>query len=133
MKPESTLSSVVLPEPVPPETTMLSRARTAPLQHLQHLRRQRAMAQQVVGGQRSATEAADGEQRAVDGQRRNDDVDARAVEQARIHHRRRLVDAAADRGDDLVDDVHQVRFVLEDDVGLLDARRAVRRRPSCRC
>ena len=89
-------------------------------QDLQHLRGQRAMAQQVVGGQRDGAEAADGQQRAIHGQRRNDDVDARSVQQARIHHRRRLIDAAAHRGDDLVDDVHQMGFILEDDVGLLD-------------
>jgi len=29
MNPERTFSSVVLPDPVPPETTMFSRARTA--------------------------------------------------------------------------------------------------------
>ena len=44
------------------------------------------------------------------------DVDAGAVRQARVHHRRRLVHASSDRGDDLVDDVHQVRVVLEHDV-----------------
>ena len=38
MKPESTLSSVVLPEPVPPETTMFKRADDAGAQELDDLR-----------------------------------------------------------------------------------------------
>jgi hypothetical protein len=107
MNPESTFSSVVLPEPVPPETTMFSRA--APRCAGSPASAASApMAQQVLGAERRGAEAADGEQRPIHRQRRNDDVDARAVQQARIHHRRRLIDAAADRGDDLVDDVHQV-------------------------
>ena len=43
----------------------------------------------------SVRKTADGEQRAVHRQRRNDGVDARAVAQARVHHGRRFVDAAA--------------------------------------
>ena len=39
MKPERTLSSVVLPEPVPPETTMLRRALHGALEHFHHGRR----------------------------------------------------------------------------------------------
>ena len=39
--------------------------------------------------------------------------------QARVDHRARLVDAAADRADDALDDLHQVPVVLEDDVGAL--------------
>ena len=43
----------------------------------------------------------------------------RAVGKACIHHRRRVVDAPADRGDDAVDHLQQVAVVLEPDVGLL--------------
>ena len=59
------------------------------------------------------------------GQRRDDGVDAGAVGQAGIDHRRRLVDAATDRGDDPVDDAHDVVVVLEDDVGQLELARAL--------
>ena len=38
MNDESTLSVVVLPEPVPPEMTMLSRPRTQALEEVAHLR-----------------------------------------------------------------------------------------------
>ena len=62
-------------------------------------------------------EAADAETRAVERQRRNDGVDARAVGQARVHDGLRFVDAAAHLGDDLLDDVQQVRVVLEADRG----------------
>ena len=48
----------------------------------------------------------------------------RAVGQARVDHRRGLVDAAADCDDDLVDDAHQVRVVDEP---------GVRHRRACRC
>ena len=65
-----------------------------------------------------AAEAADAEARAVQRQRRNDGVDARAVLQARVHDGLRFVDAAADLRDDLFDDVQQVRVVLEPDGGL---------------
>ncbi len=78
------------------------------------------MAQQIVAGQRYRAEAAYGEQRTIHRKRRNHNVDPRTVQQARIHHGRRLIDAPANRGDNLVDDVHQVGLVLEDDVGLLD-------------
>ena len=49
MKEDSTLSRVVLPVPVPPETMMFSRASTQALQQLGHLRGQRAEVDQVVG------------------------------------------------------------------------------------
>ena len=55
-----------------------------------------------------------------EGQRRDDGVDAGAVGQAGVDHRRRLVNAAADRRDDPVDDAHDVVVVLEDDVRELE-------------
>src|SRR6185312_13008924 len=68
---------------------------------------------QVVHRVRVAGELPDREGGAPERERWNDRVDTRAVGQARVHHRRRLVDAAADRGDDLVDDAHQMRVVEE--------------------
>ncbi len=58
-------------------------------------------------------ELADRDQRPVDRDRADRDVDARAVEQARVAQRMRFVDAAADRRDDLVDDAQEMRLVLE--------------------
>jgi hypothetical protein len=58
-------------------------------------------------------------------QRRDDRVDAGAVGQAGVDHRRRLVDAPADRGDDPVDDAHDVVVVLEDDVRQLQLARSL--------
>ena len=65
-------------------------------------------------------ELADGEGRSVDGERRNDDVDARAIEQARIADRARLVDAAADLADDSLADVEELGVVAEADARLQD-------------
>ena len=65
---------------------------------------------EVVGHRRKL---ADRDQRAVHRERRDDGVDPRSVGQPRIHHRARLVDAAADPRDDLVDDPEQVLLVLE--------------------
>ena len=84
---------VVLPEPVPPETKMLSRPAT-------HARRKSNISavrvpnsDQVLHGQRLTANF-----RIVtgpdEGERRDDGVDARAVGQPRIHHRRGLVHAA---------------------------------------
>ena len=48
MNDESTLSIVVLPEPVPPETRMFSASLDARAQEVDHLGRERAEADQVV-------------------------------------------------------------------------------------
>src|SRR5207248_8290432 len=71
-----------------------------------HLRPQRADVDQLVEVERFLRELADRDQRSVDADRAHRDVDARAVEQARIAQRMRLVDAAADRGDDLRSEEH---------------------------
>ena len=65
-------------------------------------------------------ELADGERRAVDGERRHDDVDARAVGQPRVADRRGLVDPAADLADDALADVEELVVVAEANSGLLD-------------
>ena len=66
----------------------------------------------LARGDRLASETADREAGAIDGQRRNDGVDARSVGQAGIDHRRRFIDAAADAGDDALDDLHEMRHCL---------------------
>ena len=82
-------------------------------QQLRHLRLDRADLDQLVQVERLLGEFADRHQRAVDADRPHRDVDARAVEQARVAQRMRFIDPAADRGDDLVDDAQQMRLVLE--------------------
>ena len=72
---------------------------------------------QVLGGQQLLAVAADGYHRADQGKRRNHGANARAVSEARVHDGRRIVDAAADRADDAVDDHAQVLGILEADVG----------------
>ena len=112
MKPESTFSSVVLPAPVPPETMTFSRQATAA---------SRKSSIGCVSASRSTRSCAPSDRcgsggsrgRAVEGQRRDDGVDARAVGQPCVDHRARLVDAAADRADDALDDLQQVRSSLK--------------------
>ena len=82
-------------------------------QHLGHLRPDRVVFDQLVQVERLLGELADRDQRPVDADRPHRDVDARAVEQARVAQRMRFIDAAADRGDDLVDDAQQMLLVLE--------------------
>ena len=60
------------------------------------------------------------ERRAVQRQRRRDDVDPAAVGQARVADRRALVDPPADLADDPLADVHQLGVVAEADIGQLD-------------
>ncbi len=95
MKAESALSSVVLPAPVPPAMMMFSLALTAAssssiMPGVMAFRSTRS-----GGISLSVRKTADGEQRPVHGQRRDDGVHARAVAQARVHHGRRFVDAPA--------------------------------------
>ena len=83
------------------------------LQHFRDLRRDRADLDQAGHADRGLGELADRQQRAVERQRRNHRVDAAAVGQARVDHRRGFIDPAADRGDDLLDDPNEVLLVLE--------------------
>ena len=98
MKPDRALSSVVLPLPVPPEIRMLRRALDAGAQERRSISGVIVpMSTQVV--HRAAAVRRSGgwrRQRAVEGQRRDDGVDAAAVGQAGIHHRLAFVDAPAD-------------------------------------
>ena len=96
-------------------------------------RRNRAETRELIERQLVLLEFADRQRGAVDRQRRGDDVDARAVDQARVADRRGFVDASADLTDDALADVHQLRGVAKADVGQLDlaadfdeaARRAI--------
>ena len=74
---------------------------------------------QIVCSERRSRKAPDRDEGTVDGQGRNNDIHTGAIGQARVHHRRRFIDAPSDGGNDLVDNVHQVCVVLEDDVGSL--------------
>ena len=113
MKADSALSIVVLPEPVPPEMMVVMRARTAAASTSAICGRMALYLDQLVQVERLLGEFADRDQRAVDADRPHRDVDARAVEQARVAQRMRFIHAAADRGHDLVDDAQQMLLVLE--------------------
>ncbi len=116
MNDERTLSVVVLPEPVPPETKMFRRAST------QALRKSNISGVAVPKRIRSST---------VNGEAANFRIvmtgptseSGGMIALTREPSVRRastiglrLVDAAADRGDDPIDDPHDMVVVLEDDV-----------------
>ena len=67
-----------------------------------------AVVEQVGDGERMNGEAADRQDRAIDRQRRDDGVHARAVRQAGVDHRARFVHAPAHARNDFLDDLHQV-------------------------
>ena len=130
MKAESAFSSVVLPEPVPPLIRMLRRAPTAAASWSRSSARERSQLDQLVGAGPHGREAPDRDRGAVDRQRRNHDVDARAVRQARVDHRAELVDAAAERGQDALDRVPQRLLGGEARPRRARSGRRARRRPS---
>ncbi len=86
---------------------------------------QRAGLDEVVEVHLVLRELPDREQRPGERQRRDDRVDAAAVGQARVDHRRGLVDAPADLRHDLVDDAPQVRLVGELDRRLVELAAAL--------
>src|SRR3990172_1180788 len=89
-------------------------------EELEHLGCRGPEADQVVHGEGGGRELPDRDHGTDERQGRDDRVDARAVGQTGVDHRRRLVDAAADRGDDPIDDPHDVVVVLEDGVRQLE-------------
>ena len=114
----------------------LARAGTAGDEHVElrpddafhelgHLGGQRVEADQVGHFQRVLGKLTNGERRPVDGQGRDDRVDARAVQQAGVAQGLGFVDAAADHGHDAVDDLAQVVVVLEPGRGQLQQARAL--------
>src|SRR6185437_8431633 len=90
-----------------------------------HLLGERAEAGHVRHRQPPLGELADRHRRAVQAERRDDRVHARAVGQAGVDHGRGLVDAAPDLGHDLVEDPAQVRVVGEAGVGREDPAAAL--------
>ena len=122
---DSAFSSVVLPEPVPPEMRMLSSARMQRCEEVDRLGAQRPELDHVVQVEPLLAELADRDERARQRERRDHGVDAAAVGKARVDHRRRLVDPPADLRDDLVDDATQVRLVGEADGRLVEASLAL--------
>ena len=125
MKLESALSSVVLPEPVPPQTSRLQRRRTArpsssasgavsvpfstSSSGLNPRRRKRRM---VRTGPSSASGG-------------THDVHARAIGQAGVDERLRLVDAAAERREDALDRVPELCLGCEAGRGRLEPAAAL--------
>jgi hypothetical protein len=90
-------------------------------QELHHRAGQCEPVDEIAGAQPIGAEAADREQRAVEGERRDDGVHTRTIGQAGVDHRARFVDAAADRTHDALDDAQQVLVVLEDERTRLEA------------
>ena len=88
-------------------------AANARAQETNHVRGDRSVPDQVVDGEGFLGELSDRHGRPTQRQRRDDHVDTGSVLEARIHHRRRLVDAAADAADDPVDHLHQLLVALE--------------------
>ena len=82
-------------------------------QHLGHRRAQRADLDQLAEVQRLLGKLADRHQRAVDADRPHRDVDAASILQACVAERMRLIDAAADRGDNFIDDAQEMLLILE--------------------
>src|SRR5438874_5285355 len=94
-------------------------------QELHHVLGGAAHLQEVGRPKLVSRKLPDRETRAVDGQRRKDDVDSRAVAQSCIAHRRALVDPPAHGAHDPVDDLAHLRRALEDDRAQGDAAGAL--------
>ena len=83
------------------------------------------MRDQVGGREPARPEAADGQHRAVERERREHDVHARAVGQPGVAQRLGLVGAAAERGEDALDHVAQLGLAREPHVGLREPAAAL--------
>ena len=97
MKLESALRVVVLPDPVPPETMMLSRRRDGRLEIGRHVLREGAEADEVADPELLLLELPDGDEASVDGDRRNHRIEAAAILQTSVDIGVALVDAAVRR------------------------------------
>jgi hypothetical protein len=82
-------------------------------QERRHLGAHRGARDIIVHRERLHLELADRQDRSVERDGGNDDVDARPVGQAGVNERGRLIHAPADRADDAMDDVHQMGVVAE--------------------
>ncbi len=92
----------------------------ASAEELDHLLRDAPHANQIIRQVRRRGELADADARTVQGQWRDDDVDAGAVGQAGVDHRAALVHPPSQGPDDPVDDAHDLLRVPEADVRLLE-------------
>src|SRR5882762_1705727 len=101
---DSALSSVVLPEPVPPEIRMLSRQRAAIFSTV------------AIAGEMLAP-AAIVSRVMLFFENLRIEIDAAAIRQTGVDQRPRLVDAPPDPGHDLGRDVHQMLVVAELHIG----------------
>ena len=106
MKSDSAFSSVVLPDPVPPDTTTLRRCST-------QIFKKSAMSWLIVpmSTSRSMSNRFFENFRIVrtgptKRKRRNNGVDARAVREPRVDHRCAFIDTPPERGDDAFDHAH---------------------------
>ena len=82
-------------------------------EEFEHRRRQCLDRDEVLGLQSLRGKPANRQQRAVDRQWRNDGVDARAVLEPRVDHRRAVVHASSDAADDAIDDAQEMAIVLK--------------------
>ena len=113
MNADIAFSVVVLPVPVPPEMRMFSLPFTQAARNCAAFGEidPNVIRSFIVYGSRANFRIVS--VGPLQRERRDDRVDAAAVGEARVDHRRGLVDAAADLRDDLVDDAQQVRVVEE--------------------
>ena len=89
----------------------------AALEEFEHGRGQGLVGDQVVCRERIAAETANGKARAIDGERRNDGINAGTVGEPSVYHRRGFIDAASNGGNDAIDDAHQVSVIAKLNVG----------------
>ena len=82
-------------------------------QEIKHLDRGRARIDQVLRTLQAAGKSPDGQRRPAQRQGRNDRVDPRTIGQARIDHRRGLIDATAKGCDDALDHTANCSVVCE--------------------
>ena len=113
MKADKALSIVVLPEPVPPEMIVVTRAFTAAASNSAICGRSAPISTSLfrLNGFLENLRIETSGPSTPTGPHR--DVHARAVEQARVAKRMRFIHAPADRGDDFVDDAQKMQFILE--------------------
>ena len=89
----------------------------AALQKGRGFRGEAAEVDQVLDGEGVLRELSDRQRGAVDRERRDDGIDARAVGKAAVDHRRVIVDPPADEGGDLANHADQLGVARESDVG----------------
>ena len=120
MKLESALSRVVLPGAGAAADEDAAALRHRGRQRLQLALGQRPRLDQLPRAGPADAEAADREDRPVDRQRRDHDVDPRAVGEPGVDHRAQLVDPSPERSEDPLDRVPQLLLVGKPGLGGLD-------------